>query len=110
MEPGRRDTFAAVLLSCSWLLKHGASREDYAAIMPVDPYTEGSYFETVKKLEAIMRESGAEVGPVSYTHLLWDSRSIISISLLVSSYWWLFTLTLEAGADGINRKGEAKNG
>ena len=30
--------------------------------MPVDPYTEGSYFETVKKLEAIMRESGAEVG------------------------------------------------
>ena len=39
VEPGRRDTFAAVLLSCSWLLKHGASREDYAAIMPVDPYT-----------------------------------------------------------------------
>lgn len=62
VEPGRRDTFAAVLLSCAWLLKHGASREDYAAIMPVDPYTEGSYFETVKKLEAIMRESGAEVG------------------------------------------------
>ena len=62
VEPGRRDTFAAVLLSCSWLLKHGASREDYAAIMPVDPYTEGTYFETVKKLEAIMRESGAEVG------------------------------------------------
>ena len=62
VEPGRRDTFAAVLLSCSWLLKHGASREDYAAIMPVDPYTEGSYFETVKKLDAIMRESGAEVG------------------------------------------------
>lgn len=57
VEPGRRDTFAAVLLSCSWLLKHGASREDYAAIMPVDPYTEGSYFETVKKLDAVMRES-----------------------------------------------------
>ncbi len=62
VEPGRRDTFAAVLLSCSWLLKNGATREDYAAIMPVDPYTEGSYFETVKKLEAVMRESGAEVG------------------------------------------------
>lgn len=62
VEPSRRDTFAAVLLSCAWLLKHGASREDYAAIMPVDPYTEGSYFETVKKLETIMRESGAEVG------------------------------------------------
>lgn len=62
VEPGRRDTFAAVLLSCAWLLKNGATREDYAAIMPVDPYTEGSYFETVKKLERVMRESGAEVG------------------------------------------------
>ncbi len=62
VEPGQRDTFAAVLLSCAWLLKQGASHEDYAAIMPVDPYTEGSYFETVKKLEAVMRESGAEVG------------------------------------------------
>ena len=42
VEPGRRDTFAAVLLSCSWLYtKLGAGKEDYAAIMPVDPYTEG---------------------------------------------------------------------
>lgn len=62
VEPGRRDTFAAVLLSCAWLLKNGASREDYAAVMPVDPYTEGAYFETVKKLEAVMKKSGAEVG------------------------------------------------
>ena len=55
VEPGRRDTFAAVLLSCSWLYtKLGAGKEDYAAIMPVDPYTEGSYFETVKSLEEVM--------------------------------------------------------
>lgn len=63
VEPGRRDTFAAVLLSCSWLYtKLGAGKEDYAAIMPVDPYTEGSYFETVKSLEEVMIRSGAEVG------------------------------------------------
>lgn len=62
-EPARRDTFAAVLLSCAYLHSCvGASREDYAAIMPVDPYTESSYFETVKSLEAVMRASGAEVG------------------------------------------------
>lgn len=62
-EPGRRDTFAAVLLSCAYLHScAGASREDYAAIMPVDPYTEGSYFETVKKLEEVMKKSSAEVG------------------------------------------------
>ena len=52
MEPGRRDTFAAVLLSCAWLhSKAGASEDDYAAVMPVDPYTEAGYFETVKRLE-----------------------------------------------------------
>lgn len=63
VEPGRRDTFPAVLLSCAWLHdKGGASLEDYAAIMPVDPYTEGSYFETVKSLEEVMKRSGAEVG------------------------------------------------
>ena len=63
VEPGRRDTFAAVLLSCAWLhSKAGASEDDYAAVMPVDPYTEACYFETVKRLEEVMRKSGAEVG------------------------------------------------
>jgi len=63
VEPARRDTFAAVLLSCAYLhSKKGASREDYAVIMPVDPYTESGYFETVKGLEQVMRTSGAEVG------------------------------------------------
>lgn len=62
-EPEKRDTFPAVLLSCAYLYSRlGASKEDYAAIMPVDPYTEGSYFETVKKLESVMKASGAEVG------------------------------------------------
>lgn len=63
VEPGRRDTFAAVLLSCAWLRSRGgASDEDYAAVMPVDPYTEEAYFETVKKLEEVMEKSGADVG------------------------------------------------
>lgn len=63
MEPARRDTFAAVLLSCAYLHScAGASLEDYAAVMPVDPYTEGSYFETVKQLETVMQKSEADVG------------------------------------------------
>lgn len=62
-EPAGRDTFPAVLLSCAYLHSRlGASMEDYAAMMPVDPYTEIGYFETVKKLEAVMKASGAEVG------------------------------------------------
>ena len=63
VEPMRRDTFGAVLLSCAYLHSHmGADLNDYAAIMPVDPYTEEGYFQTVKQLESIMRESGAEIG------------------------------------------------
>ena len=63
VEPMRRDTFGAVLLSCAYLNSHcGANTEDYAVVMPVDPYTEGIYFETVKRLEQVMRDSGAEVG------------------------------------------------
>ena len=62
-EPSRRDTFAAVLLSCAYLHSYmGASTDDYAVLMPVDPYTEGSYFETVKSLEGVMKKSGAQVG------------------------------------------------
>lgn len=63
VEPARRDTFPAVLLSCAYLHSSaGASLDDYVAIMPVDPYTEGTYFDTVKKLEGVMKASGAEVG------------------------------------------------
>ena len=62
-EPARRDTFGAVLLSCAYLHdKMGAGRDDYAAIMPVDPYTESGYFTTVQSLEQAMKESGAQVG------------------------------------------------
>ncbi len=63
VEPMRRDTFGAVILSCAYLSGHGgASEDDYVTIMPVDPYTEGAYFETVKQLEAVMNASDAEVG------------------------------------------------
>lgn len=63
IEPMRRDTFGAVLLSCSYLYSHmGAKEDDYAVIMPVDPYTETSYFETAARLEQVMKDSGAEIG------------------------------------------------
>lgn len=62
-EPMGRDTFGAVLLSCAFLCdKMGAGLDDYAAVMPVDPYTESGYFKTVQSLEQAMKMSGAEVG------------------------------------------------
>lgn len=62
-EPAGRDTFGAVLLSCAYLHScMGASEEDFAAVMPIDPYTEGAYFEAVKELEIVMERSDADVG------------------------------------------------
>ena len=62
-EPAGRDTFGAVLLSCAYLHSQiGAAREDYVAVMPIDPYTERAYFEAVKGLEVVMEHSGADIG------------------------------------------------
>lgn len=50
-EPERRDTFPAIALACSYLIsKKNATPDDVVIVMPIDPYTEDSYFETVKKM------------------------------------------------------------
>ena len=62
VEPNRRDTFPAVVLSCAYLKSMmGAGKEDTVAVLPVDPYTEDAYFETVKRLEGILHSSKAEI-------------------------------------------------
>ena len=51
VEPMRRDTFPAVMLSCAYLLsKKGAKEEDVVAFLPVDPYTTIEFFNRIKKL------------------------------------------------------------
>lgn len=62
VEPDRRDTFPAIALSCAYLKsKLGANANDYVCILPVDPYTERSYFESVKQLETILDKSDADI-------------------------------------------------
>ena len=63
VEPEARDTFPAVMLSCAYLYSNmGAKKEDYVAFLPVDPYTEQKYFESIKQLEAIVKKTKAQVG------------------------------------------------
>jgi mannose-1-phosphate guanylyltransferase len=62
VEPARRDTFPAVALSCAYLkTRMGAKETDTVCIIPVDPYTEKLYFETLKMLPQVLEKSGAEV-------------------------------------------------
>ncbi len=51
IEPGRRDTFPAIALSCEYLHDElGVSEDEVVVVLPVDPYVDESYFERVKLL------------------------------------------------------------
>lgn len=60
VEPMRRDTFPAVMLSCAYLLtKKGATKDDVVAFLPVDPYTTDEFFKRIKRLgECVATEDG----------------------------------------------------
>lgn len=62
VEPDRRDTFPAVALSCAYLKsKMGADDNDVVCIIPVDPYTEKLYFETLKRLPEVLEKSNSDI-------------------------------------------------
>ncbi len=62
VEPERRDTFPAVVISCAYALsKLGAKKDDCITVLPVDPYTQDAYFNTVKTLEEKLRQSQADI-------------------------------------------------
>lgn len=62
IEPERRDTFPAVALSCAYIKDYLRAEDDEAVcFIPVDPYTDLSYFETLKKLEWVLDQTKADV-------------------------------------------------
>lgn len=62
VEPARRDTFPAVALSCCYLKDCiEADEDECVCFLPVDPYTESTYFETLQKLESVLRHTDADV-------------------------------------------------
>ncbi|WP_238652716.1 sugar phosphate nucleotidyltransferase [Paenibacillus piscarius] len=62
VEPERRDTFPAIALTAAYLYSiAGVSPSETVAILPVDPYVESSFFETVQQLENTMLVSGANL-------------------------------------------------
>lgn len=62
VEPARRNTYPAVVLSSAYIssILH-AKDDDIVCVFPVDPYTDDSYFETIKLLERTLVESGADI-------------------------------------------------
>jgi mannose-1-phosphate guanylyltransferase len=62
VEPVRRDTFGAIALSAVYLYDvAGVGLDEVVAVLPVDPYVEDGFFDKVRELEGIIRDSGAEL-------------------------------------------------
>lgn len=63
VEPMRRDTFPAVMLSCAYLLsRKGAGADDVVAFLPVDPYTTIEFFNRIKRLGTYVKEREGVIG------------------------------------------------
>ncbi len=62
IEPDRRDTFPAIVLSCMYLHdKMGVKEDEPVVICPVDPYVEDNYFQALKELSNLATKSEANL-------------------------------------------------
>ena len=63
VEPMRRNTFPAVMLSCAYLLSNkGAKPDDVVAFLPVDPYTTVEFFNKIKSLGEYIEKQDSVIG------------------------------------------------
>lgn len=62
VEPQRRNTFPAIMLSAAYLyFEKNCSKDETVVILPVDPYVNNKYFETLKQLDKIVQENRADL-------------------------------------------------
>lgn len=62
VEPERRNTFPAIMLSAAYLYfeKH-CSDDETIVILPVDPYVNDKYFQTLKQLDTAVKGNAADL-------------------------------------------------
>lgn len=62
IEPERRNTFPAILLASAYLkyVKH-VDDDDTVLVLPVDPYTENTYFETLIKMDKAIQTNSSDM-------------------------------------------------
>jgi mannose-1-phosphate guanylyltransferase len=62
LEPEKRDTFPAILLSVAYLYSHrGVSRDEPVAVMSVDSRVEDSFYDALLNLPEALESTGANV-------------------------------------------------
>lgn len=62
VEPERRNTFPAILLSSAYLYyEKNCSEDETVIVLPVDPYVDSAYFERLHKLNQAVQENAADI-------------------------------------------------
>lgn len=62
VEPSRRNTFPAVVLSCAYLREvNKCGLDETVVVIPVDPYVDKEYFETIKTLDAYVKNGLSDI-------------------------------------------------
>lgn len=62
LEPSRRDTFPAIMLSTAYLAyEKKVDLEETVIVLPVDPFAELEYFQVLKDMDAIVQSKRAEM-------------------------------------------------
>jgi mannose-1-phosphate guanylyltransferase len=62
LEPERRNTFPAVVLSSAYLaLEKGVGLDEVVVVLPVDPYADLEYFTTLIRMESAVKENVADL-------------------------------------------------
>lgn len=62
LEPERRDTFAAIVLAASYVYSEmKAAKDETIVVMPVDPYVEQEFFQTIVGLEKVLETTGSSL-------------------------------------------------
>lgn len=62
LEPERRDTAPAIMLSCSYLdLVQGASESDTVIVMPIDTFADQAYYKKIPELDRAVQSNAGNL-------------------------------------------------
>lgn len=75
IEPERRDTYPAVTLACAYLASEKKiTLDETVIVLPVDPFTELSFFSTLTRLDRLVRNEEADIALIGIKPLLPTSK------------------------------------
>jgi mannose-1-phosphate guanylyltransferase len=75
LEPERRDTFPAIALACAHLeSEKQVGADETVIVLPCDPYTEVEFFQTLNKLDKLIKENAADIALIGVKPTMPESK------------------------------------